>query len=87
MTHKKVAPALFFQVPALSAEKIEALMERIRDGKYGEKELANLYDNAVERDLPQVMEAVEAKMRADFPRAATRKFGAKKSKADEKAQA
>jgi hypothetical protein len=77
MAQKKAGPALLFQVPAMSAKRVEQLIERINGGQYGGPELANLYDNARERDVPAVMEAVELKMRADFPRAANRKFGAK----------
>src|SRR5947207_6547527 len=81
MAHKKAAPVLLFQVPAMSQSKVDLLIERIRGGQYAERELANLYDNALERDLPQVMDEIKLKMRADFPRAATRKFGAKEKPA------
>ncbi len=72
----KVA-SLAFQVPAMSTEKIEKLIEHVQSGKYNERELLNLYDNAKERQIPAVMEAIKLKLRADFPRAATRKFGPK----------
>lgn len=75
---KAVVPAVFFQTPSPSAGRIEQLIERINAGRYEQVELANLYDNARERDLGDVMAAIEQKMRADFPRAATRKFGAVK---------
>jgi hypothetical protein len=78
---KPAAPVLLFQVPAMSQSKVEQLIERIRNGQYAERELANLYDNAMERDLPQVMDEIKLKMRADFPRAATRKFGVKEKPA------
>jgi hypothetical protein len=77
---KKVA-SLAFQVPALSAEKIEKLIEHVQSGKYSERELLNLYDNASERQIAPVMEAIKLKLRADFPRAATRKFGPKEKQA------
>jgi hypothetical protein len=70
-----------FQVPAMSREKVERLIERVQDGKFSEVELLNLYDNAEEREVPAVMDAIRVKLRADFPRAATRKFGPKEEKA------
>jgi hypothetical protein len=73
---KKVVPSAF-QVPPMSSEKIEQLIERVQSGKFSERELLNLYDNAEERQFSSVMEAIAIKLRADFPRAATRKFGPK----------
>jgi len=73
---RKVVP-LAFQVPAMSSEKVGQLIERVQSGKYSERELLNLYDNASERQVPAVMDAIKLKLRADFPRAATRKFGPK----------
>jgi hypothetical protein len=86
LAHKKVvsldkAASLAFQVPAMSREKVERLIERVQDGKYSETELVNLYDNANERGVSSVMDAIKLKMRAEFPRAATRKFGPKEEKA------
>lgn len=76
MAHaKKASPP--FQLPAISREKVERLIEGVQSGKFNERELINLYDNAHERDISEAMEAIELKMRADFPRAATRKFGPK----------
>ncbi len=66
----------------MSREKVERLIQRVQDGKYSESELVNLYDNAAERDVSAVMDAIKLKMRADFPRAATRKFGPKEEKAE-----
>ena len=85
MAHKKVASlakaaSLVFQVPAMSREKVERLIELVQNGKYSESELVNLYDNACERDVSAVMNAIKLKMRTDFPRAATRKFGPKEEK-------
>ncbi len=82
MAHKKSASApkaaaLAFHVPAMSREKVGRLVELVQNGKFSESELVNLYDNASERDVSAVMEAIRLKMRADFPRAATRKFGPK----------
>jgi len=58
------------------------LIESIRSGKYSERELINLYKNASARNATAVMEAVKIRMRADFPRAANRMFGAKESEAN-----
>ena len=69
-----------FQVPAMSREKVERLIERVQEGKFNETELLNLYDNAAEREVSAVMDAIKIKLRADFPRAATRKFGPKSEK-------
>jgi hypothetical protein len=74
---QKKAQASVFLVPAMSAKKVGELIERIQSGKYTERELINLYDNATERSESTVMDAIKLKMRAEFPRAATRKFGAK----------
>ena len=86
MAQKKVASltkaaSLAFQLPAMSREKIGRLIEHVESGKFNERELINLYDNASERDVSAVMDAIKAKMRADFPRAATRKFGPKEERA------
>lgn len=84
MAYNKGVP-LALQLPALSAEKIEHFIERVQNGNFSERELINLYDNANERHVTAVMGAIEIKMRADFPRAATRKFGPKEK--DRKAPA
>jgi hypothetical protein len=73
-------PTSAFQVPAMSREKVERLIERVQEGKFNESELINLYDNAAEREVSAVMDAIKIKLRADFPRAATRKFGPKSEK-------
>jgi len=65
----------------MSREKVERLIELVQDGKYSESELVNLYDNANERGVSAVMDAIKLRMRAHFPRAATRKFGPKEEKA------
>ena len=79
MAHKKVEP-LAPQLPAMSQEKVGKLIERVESGSFSERELLNLYDNANQRHVPAVMDAVKLKMRADFPRAATRKFGPKEKR-------
>lgn len=58
------------------------LIDGIRTGKYSERELINLYRNAATKNATAIMEAVKIKMRADFPRAANRMFGAKESEAN-----
>jgi hypothetical protein len=72
---KVVAPVLLFRAPAMSASKVEQLIEQINAGRYGAPELINLYDNAQERNQTSVMEAVIARMRGNHAAAATRKFG------------
>lgn len=57
------------------------LIERIRSGKFSERELINLWQNAETRGVTAVMNAVKIQMRADFPRTANRMFGAKESEA------
>ena len=86
MAQKKVE-TLAFQVPAMSAEKVGQLVERVESGRFSERELLNLYDNACERQVSAVMDAVKLKMRADFPRAATRKFGPKEKPSQQSAAA
>ena len=72
---KVVAPVLLFRAPAMSASKVEQLIEQINAGRYGAPELVNLYDNAQVREQTSVMEAVVARMRGNHAAAATRKFG------------
>jgi hypothetical protein len=59
------------------------IIDKINNDKYTEKELINLYNNAFNRNKQDIMKAVEIKMRTDFPRTATRMFGAKESKVRE----
>lgn len=66
----------------MSQANEEKLIESIRNGKFSERELINLYKNAETKSATTVMEAVKIKMRADFPRAANRMFGAKESEAN-----
>ena len=66
----------------MSQSSEDQLIESIRSGKYSERELINLYKNASTRSATAVMEAVKIKMRAAFPRAANRMFGAKESEAN-----
>jgi hypothetical protein len=58
------------------------LLESIRNGKFSERELINLYQNAAARGSSALMPAVKVRMRADFPRAANRVFGAKDKEAN-----
>jgi len=63
-------------------EEIETqLIESIRSGKYSERELINLHNNASSRGSPNVAQAVVVQMRADYSRAANRLFGAKEKAA------
>ena len=66
----------------MSQAKELQLIENIRNGKFSERELVNLYKNAATQNVTAVMEAVKIKMRADFPRAANRMFGAKENEAN-----
>src|SRR5450759_1000993 len=66
----------------MSQEKVKQLIESIRSGKYSERELISLYNNASARGNSTVMQAIQIRMRADFPRAANRNFGAKESEAN-----
>ncbi len=62
-------------------DKTAKIIERIRAGSYSERELINLWNNASERGNAAVADAVRRRMRADFPRAANRMFGAKENEA------
>jgi len=73
------APISVFHPPAPSAAKIGHVVERVQNGNFNERELINLYDNANKRDVSAIMDVVKIRMRADFPRAATRKFGPKEN--------
>jgi len=53
------------------------LIERIRSGSLVEKELINLYNNAKDKSVPDVMQAIEEQMRAQFSRAANKLYGKK----------
>lgn len=55
-----------------------ALIERIRSGTLTEKELINLHNNSRDRNVPEVMAAVEVQMRSQFARAANKLYGKKK---------
>jgi hypothetical protein len=65
----------------MSQNKDAQLIDNIRNGKFTERELINLYKNATTQNATAIMDAVKIKMRADFPRAANRMFGAKQNKA------
>ena len=70
------------KVTVMSQANEVQLIESIRNGKFSERELINLYKNAETKSATAVMEAVKIKMRADFPRAANRMFGAKEREAN-----
>ncbi len=57
------------------------LIDKVKSGRFSEQELINLYRNAEERDAVEVLEAIKLHMRAKFPRAANRIFGAKQTDA------
>ena len=73
------APIIAVHPPAPSAAKIGYVVERVQNGSFNESELINLYDNAKKRDVSAIMDVIKIRMRADFPRAATRKFGPKEN--------
>lgn len=54
-----------------------ALIARIRSGSLVEKELLNLYNNAKDKGVPDVLAAIEEQMRGQFPRAANKLYGKK----------
>jgi len=51
------------------------MLDKIRSGKFTERELIQLHANALERGGTHITAAVEEQMRARFPRAANRLFG------------
>jgi hypothetical protein len=62
------------------------LITKIRSGKYTERELINLHQNATTKNAIDVIAAIESQMRDQFPRAANRLFGKKASYAVERLQ-
>ena len=70
--------------------EIKDLIKNIQEDKYTEKQLINLYNNAIakkgldELEKELLIEAIEKNTRVRFPRAAKRIFGAKGSVASEK---
>ncbi|WP_429030807.1 hypothetical protein [Aeromonas veronii] len=73
--------------------KIEDLIKKISDNSYNEKQLINIYKNAIsntelnESDKKLVFNAIEKNTRLRFPKAAKRIFGAKESTATKKLEA
>lgn len=61
----------------MSQDKEAQLIEKIRKGRFSERDLINLYTNATTRHATNVIEAVSTRLAAEFPRAAKRMFGAK----------
>ena len=49
-----------------------------------EKELINLYDNAIKKGRDDLIVHIKLRLRSDFPRAANRLFGAKQVDAVDK---
>jgi hypothetical protein len=66
------------------ASKNESLINKISEGTYTEKELINLNTNAVRLGYQDVIDAIEIQMRKQFPRAATKEYGAKGDAAQQK---
>ena len=66
------------------ASKNESLINKISEGTYTEKELINLNTNAVRLGYQDVIDAIELQMRKQFPRAATKEYGAKGDVAQQK---
>lgn len=66
------------------ASKNESLINKISEGTYTEKELINLNTNAVRLGYQDVIDAIELQMRKQFPRAATKEYGAKGDAAQQK---
>lgn len=62
------------------------LIEKVRSGSLTEKELINLYNNARDKSVPDLIAAIERQMRGQFPRAANRLFGKKEAFAAERLQ-
>ena len=54
-----------------------SLIARIYSGSLTEKELTNLYNNTKDRNVPEVVAAIEEQMRSQFSRAANKLFGKK----------
>lgn len=52
-------------------------MNKISSGDYSEKELINLKNNAIRLGHQDIADVVELQMRKQFPRAASKQFGAK----------
>ena len=65
----------------ISPDQKTKLIASIREGRFSDKELLNLYDNAAGRGDESILDIIKVQMRADFPKAASRKFGAKEAEA------
>jgi hypothetical protein len=55
------------------------LLEKIRSASLTEKELINLYNNARERNVQEIVAAIEVQIRGQYPRAANRLLGKKET--------
>jgi len=62
------------------------LIAKIRSGSLAERELINLYNNARNKNAPEIIAAIERQMRGQFPRAANRFFGKKEAFAIQRLQ-
>lgn len=71
-------PFLFFK-----KNMYTSTIEKIQTGSLSERELINLYNNALQREAVDVIDAIERQMRGQFPRAANRLFGKKEKFAEQ----
>lgn len=62
----------------------EKLVASIQEGKFSEKELTNLYDNAIKKGRDDLIVHIKLRLRSDYPRTANRLFGAKQLDAVDK---
>ena len=57
------------------------IIANIRSGSLTEKGLTNLHNNVQGKNLPGVVDAIEERMRGQYPKAANRLFGKKEAAA------
>jgi hypothetical protein len=69
------------------ASKNENLINKISEGSYSEKELINLHSNGIRLGHQDVVDTIELQMRKQYPRAASKKYGAKGNVAQTKLEA
>ena len=60
----------------IKPQSTDLILEKIRGGSLSEKDLIALHHNAVRLVALDVVEATKVKLRAEFPRAAKKLFGA-----------
>ena len=64
--------------PVKPPPSTDRILEKVRGAGLPEKELVALHHNALRLQALDVVEAVEIRLRADFPRAAKKLYGDKK---------